>query len=174
MGFGYGITEPQKYVEESETEFPETEGDSGYRLFIGNAISERFAAEISHLDFGTYEVGTLDGDEDPNVFEDTLSITGIDVSVVGKWNWTKYFSVFAKTGLFYWRGERYVYEQKPNADDELVEQETTLVTDDLSTSIGFGFDYRVYKGIGVQLEANTYGTADIGNQFYGLSIYYSL
>ncbi len=170
LGAGYGITEPTNMGDGNT--FPETEGDAGYRVYVGNALYENFAVEFSYVDLGTYEVGTIDGQPDPLVFEDTISITGGDIAIVGKWNWTRYLNVYSRAGVFVWEGERYVHETV-DVNGVMVEQEATLSFDGYDVSVGIGLDYQILRRVGVQLEANAYMTDEVANYLYGLSVYYT-
>lgn len=170
LGATYGVSDPSNQGD--GVDVPELEGDAGFRIYIANDVSRKFAVEISAIELGDYEVGTADGLPDVDELEDTLSITGYDLSFVAKLPIRRRVSVFARAGVFYWQGERFIVE---NVDVLGVptRRETLIEFDDVDYSLGVGFDYQFMRRFGTTLDANHYVTGDASHLFYGLGFYFT-
>lgn len=166
-GVAYGVTDP---VSQGVTStLPTLEGDAGYRLFVGNRVSEKFAIEVSYVTLGEYAVGPLEGQApDPDELQDTITLTSGDVSFLARLPIRRYVSVYAKVGVHYWRGERLI-----EANDTVNGGQTraALAYDDVDFSAGLGADYRFSRRMGVTLEANAYKTVDVYNLMMGMGVY---
>ncbi len=165
VGGMYGISDAS-YQGEDDTTIPDLDGDSGFRVYLGNEISRNFAVEFSYVTMGDYDVGTLDGLDDPTEDSDTISIVAFDASFVGKIPVRRRLSLFGRVGVMYWEGERTIVE------NALGTGETALLEfDDTDVSLGLGVEYQFRERFGVTLEANQYKTGDYYNLLYGLSFY---
>ncbi len=165
LGGMYGVSDTS-YQGDDATTTPKLEGDSGFRLYLGNEISRNFAVEFSYLSLGDYKVGTADGLDDPDESSDTLSIVAFDASFVGKLPIRRRLSLFGRIGVMYWEGERVIVENESGTG------ETTLFAfDDEDVSIGLGAEYQFSERFGMTLEVDQYKTGDYYNLLYGLSVY---
>ncbi len=165
VGGMYGVSDAS-YQGDDDTTIPDLEGDSGFRVYLGNEIFRGFAVEFSYVTMGDYEVGTLDGQNDPTEVSDTISIVAFDASFVGKLPVRRRLSLFGRVGAMYWEGERTIVENALGAG------ETTLLEfDDADVSLGLGIEYQFMERFGVTMEVNQYKTGDYYNLLYGLSLY---
>ncbi len=165
VGGMYGVSDAS-YQGDDDSSVPDLEGDAGFRLYLGNEISRSFAVEFSYLTLGDYEVGTLDGEDDPTEVSDTISIIAFDASFVGKLPIRRRLSLFGRIGVIYWEGERVIVE------NALGTGETTLLEfDDADVSLGLGVEYQFRERFGVTLEVDQYKTGDYYNLLYGISLY---
>jgi len=162
LGVSYGVSDPTG--DDPENQVPEMDNDTGYRVYLGNRLSEKFAMELAYVDIGEYEVGTISGDPDPTEAADTLSITGIDASVIGKYPLSQRLAVFARLGVFSWEGERVI-------EDAATGELTVLVADEVDYNVGLGVEYRYMNHIGFTLEFNSYRSDEIDSYLYGAGVY---
>ncbi len=166
-GAAYGITEPNSQGETST--LPALDGDAGYRVFLGNRVSEKFAVEFSYVSLGEYAVGPLEGEAvDPDELQDTITLTAADVSFIARFPVLRYVSLYAKVGAHYWRGERFIDVNDTTNNRRL---RTLLTYDDVDLSAGLGADYRFSPRLGVTLEVNGYKTVDVYNLMTGIGLY---
>ena len=164
VGASYGVTEPTG--DDPGNQIPEIDGDGGYRVYLGNRLSEKFAMEVAYIDLGEYEVGTAAGTPDPLEAEDSLAITGIDASVLGKLPLSQRLAVFARLGVFSWEGERAI-------QDAATGQVTVFIADEVDYNAGLGFEYRYMNHLGFTLEFNSYRSDEIDNYLYGAGVYFN-
>ncbi len=165
IGGMYGVSDAS-YQGDDDTTIPELEGDTGFRVYLGNEISRSFAVEFSYLTLGDYEVGTLDGLDDPTEVSDTISIVAFDASFVGKLPIRRRLSLFGRIGAMYWEGERVIVENALGSGETSV-----LEFDDADMSLGVGIEYQFGQRFGVTLEVDQYKTGDYSNLLYGVSLY---
>lgn len=167
LGGSAGSSSPS--VNEDD-QIPELDNDIGFRVYVGNQLSEKFSVELAYVDLGSYDVGTLDGMPDANELEDTLSPSGAEFSFVGKWPVFKHFSVFGRIGLFVWEAERSIVLNSV-ADGE--SPTIDVLNDGRDYSVGFGFDYQFMRNVGFTLEINQYKTDSVANNFAGAGFYFT-
>ncbi len=168
-GLAYGVTDPSS--QGSGSVFPELDGDAGYRVFVGNRISEAFAVEFSYAALGDFTVGNVQGQApDPNELSDTIALSLSDASVVARLPIRRYVSVYAKVGVHYWTGERTVEALDPDTGQRT---QSLRTYDDVDLSAGVGADYRFSPRLGVTLEVNNYKTVDVYTMMAGLGVYAS-
>lgn len=149
---------------------PELDSDIGFRVYLGNQLSEKFSVEVAYVDLGSYDVGTADGMPDANELEDTLSPMGAEFSFVGKWPIFKHLSVFGRVGLFAWEVERsIVLETVPDGESPT----SKFIEDGRDYALGFGFDYQFARNFGFTLEINQYKTDKVENNFAGAGFYFT-
>ncbi len=166
-GASYGVTDPMSQGDTST--LPTLEGDAGFRLYVGNRISEKFAVEVSYVSLGDYAVGPLEGQApDPDELQDTITLSSADTSFLARLPIRRYVSVYAKVGVHYWRGERLIV-----ANDTINggQTRTMLKYDDVDISAGLGADYRFSRRLGVTLELNGYKTVDVYSLMMGMGVY---
>ncbi|VUD51643.1 hypothetical protein TDB9533_01468 [Thalassocella blandensis] len=162
VGGAYGVSDAKS----SRNSVPEMEGDAGYRVNLGNQLSNTFSFEVAYVDLGSYLVGSLDGEQDLNESSDQLDISGYELAVIGKLPLRKRLSLFARLGLFAWDGERVI------VDSSTVEP-NVFASSDEDVSVGLGVEMEFLDHMGVVLEANQYKTEDVYNQLYGLGVYFT-
>ncbi len=164
LGASYGVAEPTG--DDPANRIPEMDGDAGYRVYLGNRLSEKFAMEVAYVDLGEYEVGSVAGTPDPTELRDTLAITGIDASVLGKLPLSQRLAVFARIGIFSWEGERVI-------EDATTGQLGTFIADEIDYNAGLGLEYRYMNYLGFTLEFNNYHSDEIDNYLYGAGVYFN-
>lgn len=166
MGAGYAQSDAHV---DADSGWPELEGESGMRVFLGNNLSDKFAVEMGYVDFGEYQVATLTGEPDPLEVRDTLAITAVEAALIGRFGLTRQLGLFTRIGAFWWTAERL---QVAFADADAAEADTTRVNyDELDVLIGFGLDYRFATFAGARLDLNAYRTYETIQANYGLSVY---
>jgi len=169
LGATYGISDNDAPEENLETGEPGLEGDVGFRVYLGNKLSEKFSVELAFIDLGEYDAGEFQFDT--LLVEDIATIRGLDLSFVGKWPIRRKFSLFGRAGVFVWEAER------PFVDIELVDglPEPTLTldkkVDDVDYSLGLGVDYQFMRHAGFTIEANRYQTSDLENFLFSAGFY---
>ncbi len=167
MGAMYGKSN-SAYRGPDEIVEPKLEKDTGFRVYLGNEISRKFAAEISYLSLGEYEVGAArNGTLPATQISDTIAIVGLDASFVAKLPIRRRVSLFGRLGLMYWQGERQtVYSDRP--------VEAPRRFHDTDASIGLGIEYQFLDHVGVALELDQYKTGWYYNLFYGVNFYVTM
>lgn len=150
----------------SSDSVPEMESDSGFRVNLGNQLSNTFSFEVAYVDLGSYVVGTVDGQQDINETSDQLDIDGYEIAVIGKLPLRKKLSLFARLGLFAWDGERVIVDST-NSEPNI------FASSDKDLSVGLGVEVEVLDHLGIVLEANQYKTEEVYNQLYGLGVYFT-
>ncbi len=162
FGGAYGVSDSQT----SNEAVPAMEGDAGYRVNLGNQLSNSFSFEVAYVDLGSYLVGSLDGLQDPNEISDEIDISGFELAVIGKLPIRRKLSLFARLGLFAWDGERVIVDvsnTEPNV----------FRSSDEDVSVALGVEMEFLEHLGVVLEANQYKTEDVYNQLYGMGVYFT-
>ena len=162
VGGAYGVSDSRA----SSDSVPEMEGDAGYRVNLGNQLSNTFSFEVAYVDLGSYVVGTIDGQSDLSESSDQLDINGYELAVIGKLPLRKKLSLFARLGLFAWDGERVIVD----VDNT---QPSIFASSDEDVSVGLGVEMEFLDHMGIVLEANQYKTEDVYNQLYGLGVYFT-
>jgi hypothetical protein len=168
LGAGYSQSDARV---DTDSGWPELEGDSGMRVFLGNNLSDKFAVEMGYVDFGSYQVGTLSGEPDPLEVQDTLAITAFELALVGRFAMTRKVGLFTRLGAFWWEAERV---QLAFADGEASAPEETRVSyDDFDVFLGMGLDYRFSSYAGLRVDASAYRTYEAIQAAYGVAIYFT-
>lgn len=162
VGGAYGLSDSRS----SKDNVPEMEGDAGYRVNVGNQLSNTFSFEFAYVDLGSYLVGTLNDEPDANESSDQLDISGYELAVIGKLPIRKKFSLFARLGLFAWDGERVIVDVNSA-------ETNAFISSDEDVSVGLGVEMEFLDHLGVVLEANQYKTEDVYNQLYGVGVYFT-
>lgn len=162
MGGVFGMSDTQS----SEETVPDMESDLGFRLSLGNQLSDTLSLEVAYVDLGSFEVGTVDGVPDETESSDTLDISGYEVAVVGKWPLPRNIALFARLGVFAWDGERVIV----SAEDG---QSASILSSSEDVSLGVGVDMQLMNHLGIVLEANQFKTGDAFSQLYGIGVYFT-
>ncbi|MFL0805405.1 MAG: porin family protein [Agarilytica sp.] len=169
MGGMYGNSSSSyRGPEEDDVIEPKLKKGTGFRVYVGNEISRKFAAEISYVDLGDYEVGAASGGTLPATqVSDTISIDGLDASFVAKLPLSRRVSMLGRLGLMYWQGERLTIDStSPDEDPKRFH--------DTDVSIGVGIEYQFLDRFGMTLEVDQYKTGWYYNLFYGVSLYVTM
>lgn len=166
-GFIAGISESEDVSDEDA--LVEVDTATGYRVGIGNALSEKLAFEFAYVDLGEYDVASLTGDPDPLEASDTLSFSGAEIAVIGKMPVRRQFALFARVALLVWQGERVIEPVVISPESAVVD----VSLDGVDYSAGVGVEYRFFRYMGATLEANLYQTDEVSHTLMGAGLYFS-
>ena len=171
LGGIFGASENDAPDANEVTGEPGLEGDVGFRAYLGNQLSEKFAFEVAYIDLGEYDAGEFDFQGE--AIEDIAMIDGYEASFVGRLPIGQKFSAFARVGLFVWQVERPFVERRTVDGEIQLELVRDKTVDDFDFSGGLGVEYRYSRFLGATLEVNTYQTFDLINYLYGAGVYFS-
>jgi OmpA-OmpF porin, OOP family len=72
---------------------------TAFKLFLGYEFPQIVGIEAGYVDFGSYDVGSLEGEEDSNA---SLSSNGWTAALTGRIPLGTLFTAYAKVGYFFW------------------------------------------------------------------------
>lgn len=160
LGAVFGASQPNS--SEPDGTLPELEGDSAYRVFLGNRLSSSFAVEAGYSNFGIYEVEDIDS---VGFEENTLALTGVDASVLGKLPLGKHLSLYGRLGVFYWEAQRTTLDGNTGIRE-------TVIADELDYVVGAGIEIHPLNHFGLMFETNSFNTDKVSHLVYGVGLYY--